>query len=201
MNQLGNDGYNCKLPIANFFRFGNKMTIVFYIVAGLGIGVISGLLGIGGGVLLVPVLVWLFKFQHTEAVGTTLAVLVPPIGLMAAIEYYRRGQVNLEAASIIAAAFVVGCYGGAKLVPLFQNNIQILRLLFGLMLLYIAVRFLLAADADVAGAFFGLMTVGMAWVGFFWLRLLGRRHRPRPNLADSIRTVQQLETSGTDYYI
>src|SRR5438105_129421 len=101
---------HCKLTIANLLM-ENAMTILFYIVTGLGIGVISGLLGIGGGVLLVPVLVWFFKFQHTEAVGTTLAVLVPPIGLMAAIEYYRRGQLNLQAAGIIAAAFVLGCYG------------------------------------------------------------------------------------------
>jgi uncharacterized membrane protein YfcA len=177
------------------------MTIVLYIVAGMGIGVISGLLGIGGGVLLVPVLVWFFHFEHFKAVGTTLAVLVPPIGLMAAMEYYRRGQVDVQAAAILAAAFVVGGYAGAKLIPLFQNNIQILRLFFGLMLLYIAVRFMLAADADVAGAIIGIISVGLAWLAFFWLRLLGRKHRPRPNLGDSIRAVPQADTAGTDYYI
>ena len=177
------------------------MTIAFYIVAGLGIGVISGLLGIGGGVLLVPVLVWFFDFEHTKAVGTTLTVLVPPIGLMAALEYYRRSQVDVQAAAIIAAAFVLGCYGGAKLVPLFQNNVQILRLMFGLMLLYIAVRFLLAADADVAGAFIGVLTVASAWLGFLWLRLLGRRHRDLPNLGETIRAIRQPDSAVTDYYI
>ena len=177
------------------------MTILFYIVAGLAIGAISGLLGIGGGVLLVPVLVWFFDFEHTKAVGTTLAILVPPIGLMAAVEYYRRDQVDIPAAVTIATAFVIGCYGGARLVPLFQNNIQILRLLFGLMLLYIAVRFMLAADADVAAAFIGLLTVSLAWAAFLWLRILGRRYRAKPNLGDAIRAVPQAEASGTDYYI
>jgi len=159
------------------------MTILFYIVAGLGIGAISGLLGIGGGVLLVPLLVWFFDFEYTKAVGTTLAILVPPIGLMASVEYYRRDQVDIPAAVTIATAFVIGCYGGARLVPLFQNNIQILRLLFGLMLLYIAVPFMLAADADVAAAFIGLLTVSLAWVAFLWLRILGRRYRSKPTSA------------------
>jgi uncharacterized membrane protein YfcA len=173
--------------------------IVLYIVAGLGIGAISGLLGIGGGVLLVPVLVWFFDFSHTKAVGTTLAILVPPIGLMAAIEYYHRREVDVQAAAIIAAAFVLGCYGGAKVVPFIP--LQVLRLLFGLMLLYIAVRFMLAANADVAGAFIGIVAVGLAWVMFLWLRVLGRRHRPPPSLGDAIRAAGQPDASSTDYYI
>ncbi len=174
-------------------------TIVLYSVAGLGIGAISGLLGIGGGVLLVPVLVWFFDFSHTKAVGTTLAVLVPPIGLMAALEYYWRGDVDVQAAAIIAAAFVLGSYAGALAVPWIHP--QILRLLFGLMLLYIAVRFMLAADADVAGAYIGMVAVALAWLAFIWLRILGRRHLPRPSLGDSIRAVQQPDSGGTDYYI
>jgi uncharacterized membrane protein YfcA len=175
------------------------MTIVFFIVAGLAIGGISGLLGIGGGVLLVPVLVWFFNFEHTKAVGTTLAVMVPPIGLMAALEYYQRNEVDVQAAAIIAVAFVIGCYGGATIIPYIP--LQVLRLLFGLMLLYIAVRFILAADADVAGAFIGLLMVGYGWLAFFLLRILGRRHRPRPNLGEAIRAVQQPDASGTEYYI
>ena len=175
------------------------MTIVFFIVAGLAIGGISGLLGIGGGVLLVPVLVWFFNFEHTKAVGTTLAVMVPPIGLMAALEYYQRNEVDVQAAAIIAVAFVIGCYGGATVVPYIP--LQVLRLLFGLMLLYIAVRFILAADADVAGAFIGLMMVGYAWLAFVLLRIVGRRYRSRPSLGDAMRAVQQPEASATEYYI
>src|SRR5262245_66341423 len=82
--------------MAYFSVLETDMTILFYIVAGLGIGGISGLLGIGGGVLLVPVLVWFFNFEHTKAVGTTLAVMVPPIGLMAALEYYQRNERSEE---------------------------------------------------------------------------------------------------------
>jgi uncharacterized membrane protein YfcA len=175
------------------------MTILFYSIAGLAIGGISGLLGIGGGVLLVPVLVWFFDFEHTKAVGTTLAIMVPPIGLMAALEYYNRNQVDVQAAAVIAVAFVIGCYGGATIVPFIP--IPFLRLLFGLMLLYIAVRFILAADSDVAGAFIGIMAVGYAWLTFLMLRMLGRRYRPRPNLGEAIRAVHQPESSGTDYYI
>src|SRR2546425_9336961 len=108
------------------------MTILAYIVLGLLVGMISGMVGTGGGVLLVPALIWWFAFDHKKAVGTTLAVMVPPIGLMAAVEYYRRGEVDLQAAAVVAATFIVGAWLGGKLAE--HVHIEILRLLFGLVL-------------------------------------------------------------------
>ena len=91
------------------------MTILLYIALGLGVGIASGMVGTGGGVLLVPALIWWAHLSHRTAVGTTLAVMVPPIGLMAALEYYRRGEVDLQAAAVIAATLVVGAWLGGKL--------------------------------------------------------------------------------------
>ena len=79
------------------------MAIVIYLMIGLVIGSVSGVMGIGGGVLLVPALIWLCGFKSNEAAGTTLAVLIPPIGLPTAWRAYKENDVNLQ------AAFEGGC--------------------------------------------------------------------------------------------
>ncbi len=89
--------------------------IVFLILLGVVAGVLSGLIGIGGGVIIVPALVLLFGFSQHLAQGTTLALLVPPIGILAAWSYYRQGNVNIEAALFIVIGFLVGSLFGAKL--------------------------------------------------------------------------------------
>lgn len=86
-----------------------------YLALGLAAGALSGLIGIGGGVFIVPVLVFLFGFSQPLAQGTTLALLVPPIGLLAAWTYYKQGYVDVKAAALICAGFVLGSLLGAKL--------------------------------------------------------------------------------------
>src|SRR5687767_8915277 len=85
------------------------------VVLGLAAGVLSGLIGIGGGVFIVPALVFLFGFTQHTAQGTTLATLIPPIGILAAYTYYQEGHVNISAAALICIGFVVGGLVGAKL--------------------------------------------------------------------------------------
>ena len=86
-----------------------------YLALGLTAGALSGPIGIGGGVLIVPCLVFLFGMSQPLAQGTTLALLVPPIGLLAAWTYYKEGNVDLKAAGLICAGFVLGGLLGAKL--------------------------------------------------------------------------------------
>jgi len=97
---------------------------------GLVSGVASGLFGIGGGVLIVPALVYWVGFSQHRATGTSLAILLPPVGLAAVIEYYRHDSVDLRAALIIAAALIFGGWIGAVL----ANRVSgpQLRLAFGL---------------------------------------------------------------------
>lgn len=91
------------------------MTNLFlYILVGLGAGILSGVVGIGGGVFVVPALVFLFGFSQAQAQGTTLAMLLPPIGILAAWIYYTHGYVDIKAALLLALGFLVGGYFGAK---------------------------------------------------------------------------------------
>lgn len=173
--------------------------ILLYLAAGAGIGGVSGALGIGGGVLLVPVLMWLFGFDYNRAAGTSLAVLVPPIGLLAAWKYYNEGLMDLEAALWIALAFAAGAYLGAAVAP--SIPLPALRLAFGLMLIFVAVRFLFASDAAVAGTAVGLASVGVAWAAYWGLGLLGRKHRKKPDLGKAIREQQEKGAQDLDYYI
>ncbi|QDU28524.1 Sulfite exporter TauE/SafE [Anatilimnocola aggregata] len=109
---------------------------------GVGIGVLSGMLGIGGGVVLVPGLILLFGFSQAEAQGTSLAVMIPPIGIFAALVYYQHGFVRLPVVGLIALGFMVGAFFGAKLVP--HLPLEFLRVVFGVLLLYLGFAFVLS---------------------------------------------------------
>jgi uncharacterized membrane protein YfcA len=100
-----------------------------FVIIGVFGGVASGLFGVGGGVVIVPALIYWAGFSQHKATGTSLAVLLPPIGLAATLEYYRSGNVDIRAAMILAAAMFVGAWGGALL----ANQIKgpHLRLIFG----------------------------------------------------------------------
>lgn len=79
-------------------------------------GMLSGFFGIGGGVIIIPILVYLFGFSQHMAQGTTLAAMIPPIGLLAAVAYWRAGHVDLKSAALIAGGFFVGGWIGGYLV-------------------------------------------------------------------------------------
>ena len=99
------------------------------VLIGLTGGIAAGVFGIGGGIIVVPALVYWAGFSQHMATGTTVAVLLPPIGLAAALEYYRHGNVDIRAAVILAATMFVGAWLGA----VFANglNEHYLHLAFG----------------------------------------------------------------------
>ncbi len=82
---------------------------------GLAAGVLAGLFGIGGGVVVVPALLYFFHLEEKVALGTCLAALVPPVGLLGAMEYYRSGYVNFKFAGLIAVGLLIGGLIGAKI--------------------------------------------------------------------------------------
>jgi uncharacterized membrane protein YfcA len=83
------------------------------LLVGLVVGMISGVVGIGGGVLFVPALIWLLGMDQYKAQGTSLVALLAPVGLFAFLEYYRKGNADLRVALLLAAGFLVGGYFGA----------------------------------------------------------------------------------------
>ncbi len=111
---------------------------IFSAVLGIISGILSGLIGIGGGIIMIPALVFFLKFDQHLAQGTTLAAMIPPIGILAAYEYYRAGQVNIPVALIIAAFFLVGGLIGAKLAVRIDE--ALLKKVFGVVLLAISVK-------------------------------------------------------------
>lgn len=112
--------------------------ILLYIALGLAAGVLSGLMGIGGGIILIPALIYLFGLTQQQAQGTTLALMVPPIGLLAAWTYYRQGYVNFQIAIFVCLGFFIGGLFGAKIAIGLNNTI--LQKLFGAFLLMVGCR-------------------------------------------------------------
>ncbi|MDD4956304.1 MAG: sulfite exporter TauE/SafE family protein [Candidatus Omnitrophica bacterium] len=110
---------------------------MFLVVVGLLAGVVSGLIGIGGGIIVVPALIYIFGYNQHMAQGTTLAMLVPPIGILAAWTYYRNGHVNIIAAVLLCLGFVIGGLLGAKLAGSIPADA--LRKLFGACLMMVSI--------------------------------------------------------------
>ncbi|MDD5130964.1 MAG: sulfite exporter TauE/SafE family protein [Candidatus Omnitrophica bacterium] len=118
------------------------MVQLLYVILGVVAGVLSGMLGIGGGLILIPGLIYIFGLTQLQAQGTTLALMVPPIGLLAAMRYYQNGNVKLGMAGFICAGFFVGGLLGANLVQHFPE--PLVRKIFALFLLFVSLRMLLA---------------------------------------------------------
>ena len=99
------------------------------------------MLGVGGGIVIVPALVYLFHFSQKTAQGTTLALLVPPIGILAAYTYYRAGHVNVKASVFIIIGFLIGSFLSAH----YANGVNEVYLtrVFGAFLLVVAVKMLI----------------------------------------------------------
>ena len=109
-----------------------------YILLGLTAGTLSGLLGIGGGLILIPALVYIFGLTQHQAQGTTLAFMIPPIGLLAALKYYQDGNVKLNIAMFMCLGFFVGGLLGAMFVHKIPD--LLLKRIFGVLLFLASLR-------------------------------------------------------------
>lgn len=83
------------------------------LLIGVIVGAVSGVVGIGGGILFVPLLVWLYGMDQHKAQGTSLGALLAPVGILAFLAYYRAGNADIRVAALLAAGFLVGGYFGA----------------------------------------------------------------------------------------
>ena len=115
-------------------------TILGLILLGLIAGMVSSVVGIGGGILIVPSLVFLFAISQKTAQGTSLAMLLPPIGLLAVINYHKSGFINYKIAAILCVAFIAGTYFGSKIALNLPE--PIIKKIFAVFLLLVAARYL-----------------------------------------------------------
>ncbi len=109
------------------------MKEIMFIILGVLAGAMSGLFGIGGGIIIIPALVFLAGYTQHEAQGTTLAAFLLPIGLLAAMRYHKSGHVHVTVALLICLGFVFGSLFGANLAESFSNIA--LKRAFGVFLL------------------------------------------------------------------
>ena len=113
-------------------------TFIILIIIGLLAGILSGLVGVGGGILMIPLLIIFLGLTQHEAQGTALFAMLPPIGILAAINYYKEGFVKWEYAIVIAFTFVIGGYLGSKLS--LSLTPQMVRRIFGIIMLLGAIK-------------------------------------------------------------
>ncbi len=90
-------------------------TILVLLIVGLVAGILSGLVGVGGGIIMVPALVLFLGFTQKQAQGTSLGIMLLPVGILAVLQYYKQGYINFNTVFIISAAFVLGGFLGSKL--------------------------------------------------------------------------------------
>lgn len=122
-------------------------TLFLLLCIGLLAGTASGFVGIGGGMIIVPALVFGLGLNQHMAQGTSLAMMIPPIGILAVMSYYRAGQVQLEYAGILAVTFVIGAWLGSKWS--LKINPSVVRLVFGSLMLFAALRLILRSWNDL----------------------------------------------------
>jgi len=121
-------------------------TIFLLILIGVSAGMMSGFVGIGGGVIMVPALVYIMGLTQHEAQGTSLILMLPPIGILAVMNYYKAGELNIGYGIIIALGFVVGGYFGSKLA--LKLSPSTVKLIFGVLMVYVSFKMIYSGIKD-----------------------------------------------------
>lgn len=116
-------------------------------VIGLLAGVVSGFIGVGGGIVVVPMLIFFLGLTQHQAQGTSLALMLPPIGILACYNYYNTGNLNVGYAVVIALFFVAGGYFGSKMS--LKLSPEVVKFTFGLLMLYVSARMIWTSSKEL----------------------------------------------------
>ena len=118
----------------------DAQTIIYLVLIGITAGVVSGFIGIGGGIIIVPALIYLVGLSLLQAQGTSLAIMLPPIGILAFMQYYKAENVDIDLrmVAIVASTFIVGGLFGAKLA--LKINVNLVKIIFGVLMLLISIK-------------------------------------------------------------
>jgi len=118
----------------------DTQTIILLLIIGLLTGVLGGLVGVGGGIILVPALVFFLGFSQLDAQGTSLALIMFPVGILGVIQYYKQDHVDFKIVILLAIGFVLGSFLGSKIS--LNINQQIVRKIFACLMIFIAIKML-----------------------------------------------------------
>ena len=149
--------------------------VALVVLAGFLIGSASGMVGIGGGVLVIPVLMIGFGFTQARANGTSLAMLLPPVGVFAVLAYHRAGNIDWPTAMLMAAGFAAGAAVGGSAVNRGWVNPTVLRVVFAVLLLYVAGRTLFRPGGQARAAVETAALIVGTTAAYFLMRRLGKR--------------------------
>jgi uncharacterized protein len=116
-------------------------TVIILLCVGLMAGILSGMVGVGGGIIIVPALVYFLSMSQHQAQGTSLAVLLLPVGIFAVLNYYKAGYVDVRSTLIIASTFLIGGFIGSKIAINIDQNM--VKKIFGAVLLLVAFKMIL----------------------------------------------------------
>ncbi len=116
-------------------------TILIIIMVGIAAGILSGLVGVGGGIIIVPALVYFIGFSQKTAQGTSLAMIMLPVGILGVMQYYKQGHVDFRIVGLLAIGFLAGSFFGSKMALTISQ--ETLKKVFAVMMIIIAIKMLL----------------------------------------------------------
>lgn len=119
----------------------DAITLVSLILIGICAGILSGFVGVGGGIIIVPALIYIVGLSPIQAQGTSISLMLPPIGILAFMQYYKAGNVNLTYATIIAVTFIAGGFIGAKYAQKLDQNL--VKLIFGSIMILASIKLMI----------------------------------------------------------
>ena len=118
----------------------DTQTILIIILVGIAAGILGGLVGVGGGIIIVPALVYFIGFSQKTAQGTSLGLIMLPVGILGVLQYYKQGHVDFKVVGMLAVGFLLGSYFGSKVaLSLSQETV---KKIFAILMIVIAVKML-----------------------------------------------------------
>lgn len=123
-------------------------TIIILLIIGIFAGMMSGFIGVGGGIIIVPALVYFMGLTQHQAQGTSLLLMLPPIGILAVINYAKAGNINWWYGGIIALAFIIGGYFGSKIS--LKLHPGVVKLVFGIIMIYVSFKMIISGYNSIS---------------------------------------------------
>ena len=127
----------------------DTQTILIIIMVGLAAGMLSGLVGVGGGIIIVPALVYFIGFSQKTAQGTSLALIMLPVGIFGVLQYYKQGHVDFRIVGLLAIGFLAGSFWGSKIALNLQQDT--VKKIFAILMIIVAIKMLFIDKAKKPG--------------------------------------------------